>query len=71
MELKHIEGAKIYITNEGKICIKQYSFEFGKNVYVYLTFDQFMDVASFVVENKDEIDSLWNNGVEVEDDSEA
>ena len=71
MRFKSIDGAQIYITVEGKICIQQYSFEFGKDVFIYLTFNQFIDVAGWAVDNKNEIEELWNDGIGDDDDFEA
>ena len=64
MQMKSVEGLKAYITKEGKIALEQNSIEFGERVYVYLTLEQFNSLESWVFKNKDEIESIWNGGVE-------
>lgn len=70
MNFKSTEGAQIYITNEGKICIKQNSFEFGKDVHVFLTFNQFMATADWLKDMQEEIEEIWNDGIAGGDDYE-
>lgn len=69
MKFKSAEGFTVFLNKEGKIAIEQESFEFGKTVHVYLTLDQFYAIGHWVLENKDDIELVWNDGVE--DDSEA
>jgi hypothetical protein len=69
MKLKSIEGFSVFINKEGKIGIEQESYEFGKPVHVYFTIEQFDGLSNWVWKNKDDIELVWNNGVE--DDSEA
>jgi ATP-dependent helicase YprA (DUF1998 family) len=69
MQMKSVEGLEVYITKEGKIALEQHSFEFGERVYVYLTLEQFNSLESWVFKNKDEIEAMWNGGVE--DDLES
>lgn len=69
MKFKSIEGFSVFINTEGKIAIEQESFEFGKTVCVFLTLDQFDALSNWVFVNKDEIDLVWNDGVE--DDPQA
>jgi hypothetical protein len=69
MKFKDVEGFYVYHTQSGKIAIRQNSFEFGKDVDVYLTLEQFKNLERWVTRNECEIDELWNGGVEY--DSEA
>jgi hypothetical protein len=69
MKFKDVEGFFVYLTQGGKIAIRQNSFEFGKDVHVFLTLDQFSKLETWVLRNQDEIECLWNDGVE--DDPKA
>jgi hypothetical protein len=66
MKHKNVEGFHLYMTQEGKIAIEQDSFEFGKHVHVYLTYDQFCQIENWVFKNRDAIVLAWNEGVEDE-----
>lgn len=70
MNFKSTEGANIFITNEGKVCIRQKSLEFGKYVHVFLTFNQFMATADWLKDNEEDIKEIWNDGIEGGDDYE-
>jgi hypothetical protein len=69
MKFKDVEGFRVYPTQGGKIAIVQKSFEFGKDVHVFLTLEQFSNLQRWVLNNSCEIDDLWNDGVD--DDTEA
>ena len=69
MELKGIEPVEVFITNGGKIAIKQEAIEFGEPVVIFLSVDQFEKIEHWVFKNKDEIELRWNEGVE--DDSNS
>ena len=71
MKLKYVLGAKFSLDGEGRLCIQQYSVLRQRNEYVLLTLDQFKLMYEWVTSNESEIYSEWNNGIEVEDDSEA
>ena len=64
MKFKNVEGFFVYPTESGKIAIKQYSHEHGKNVEIYLTLEQFGKLETWVLRNQDEIECAWNDGVE-------
>jgi hypothetical protein len=69
MKFKSTEGFNVFLNKEGKITIEQESYEFGKLVHVCLTLEQFYAIGYWVLEHKDDIELVWNDGVE--DDSEA
>lgn len=71
MKLKYVLGAKFLLDGEGRICIQQYSVSRQRNEYVLLTLDQFKLMYEWVTSNESAIYAEWNNGIEVEDDSEA
>lgn len=71
MKLKEVDGVEVYITNNGRIALKQDSIEYGQPTVTFLTLNQFSVIEDWVFRNRDEIDLLWNDGIEVEDDSEA
>jgi hypothetical protein len=64
MKFKDIEGFHVYATQGGKIAIVQNSFEFGRDVHVFLTLEQFDKLETWVLRNKEEIECAWNDGVE-------
>lgn len=68
LKLKGTQGVEFYITHGGLIGIKQESFEYGKKVDVYLTLEQFEHLQLMVEDFKDELNDLWNKGVEVDDE---
>ena len=68
LKLKGTHGVEFYITHGGLIGIKQDSFEYGNNVDVFLTLEQFEHLQLMVEDFKDELNELWNKGVEVEDE---
>ena len=69
MIIKGIEPVEVFITNGGKIAIKQEAIEFGEPVVIFLSSDQFAKIEHWVFKNKDQIELLWNEGVE--DDSNS
>jgi hypothetical protein len=71
MKLKEVDGVEVYITANGRIALKQDSIEYGQPTVTFLTLNQFSVIEDWVFKNRDEIDLLWNDGIEVEDDSEA
>ena len=60
MKLKSTDEAIVEITNDGRICIQQFSNE------VYLTSDQIEGISGWVFKNRDEIKAAWNDGIEYE-----
>ena len=64
MKFKNVEGSEVYFSQEGKITIVQHSFEFGKEVRVFLTLKQFRQIQQWVDNNVIDIEKAWNNGVE-------
>jgi hypothetical protein len=64
MKFKDVEGFHVYATQGGKIAIVQNSFEFGRDVHVFLTLEQFDKLETWVLRNKEEIELAWNDGVE-------
>ena len=64
MELKGNESVEVFITNGGRIAIKQDSIEYGEPVCIFITRDQFSKIENWVFKNKDQIELLWNEGVE-------
>ena len=71
MQLKYVLGVNFSLDGEGRICIKQYSVFRQRNEYVLLTLDQFKQMYEWVISNESAIYAEWNNGIEVEDDSET
>lgn len=71
MKLKYVLNAYFSLDGEGRICIKQYSVLDQRNEYILLTLDQFKLMYEWVTSNESAICAEWNNGIEVEDDSEA
>ena len=71
MKLKEVDGIEVYITNNGRIALKQDSIEYGQPTVTFITLNQFSVIEDWVFRNRDEIDLLWNDGIEVEDDSET
>lgn len=69
MELKGIEAATVRISTSGNICIEQYSHSMGAPVEIYLTLQQFNNIETFVFKNRDDIELLWNEGVENDSNS--
>jgi hypothetical protein len=68
LKLKEVQAVEFFVTQAGKIAIKQDSFIYGKPVEVYLTLDQYEHLQLMVEDFRDELNDLWNNGVEVNDD---
>lgn len=64
MKFKNVEGFEVYLSQEGKITIVQHSFEFGKEVRVFLTLGQFELMQQWVDNNVIDIEKAWNDGVE-------
>jgi hypothetical protein len=69
MKLKSTETANIDIEVDGTICIEQFSRSAEMPVAIYLTLEQFAKIEHWVFKNKDQIELLWNEGVE--DDSNS
>ncbi len=70
MILKDTEALEIFITQHGRIALKQDSIEYGEPVNIYLTLDQFAKIEDWVFKNKEEIEIIWNDGIQKEDDSD-
>lgn len=67
LKLKEIQSVEFFITQEGKIAIKQTSFVYGKPVEVYLTLEQYEHLQLMVKDYRSDIKELWNEGVEKND----
>jgi hypothetical protein len=67
LKLKEVQAVEFFITQEGKIALKQDSFIFGKPVEIYLTLEQFEHLQLMVKDFKASITALWNEGVEKND----
>ena len=63
MELKSTKSAHVSMNGQGKIVIEQWSDDLNKPVTIYLTYDQFLAIESWLFKNKDEIEAAWNDGV--------
>jgi hypothetical protein len=69
MKIKGSQSVRMGITKAGTIYLEQLcdiTLEFN---YVYLTLEQFDSLSTWVVENQDDINELWNGGVDDETDS--
>jgi hypothetical protein len=66
MNVKGTKSAHVDFTSEGKIIIEQWSDDFNQPVTIYLSYDQFSAIESWVFKARDEIQAQWNNGVENE-----
>lgn len=69
MKLKAIEPVEVIVTNNGTIGIRQDVVEYEDPVCIFLTLDQFLKIENWVFKNRDQIELLWNEGVE--DDSNS
>lgn len=70
MKLKDTEALEIFISKHGKIVLRQYCPEDDGIVNIYLTLDQFAKIEDWVFKNKEEIEIIWNDGIQKEDDSD-
>lgn len=68
MKLKEIESVKIGITNYGKIVLEQTTAEVN---FIYIAYDQFLQLNEWVEDNKKAILDLWNEGIDLGDDDET
>jgi hypothetical protein len=64
MKIKGTQSIRVCITEAGTIGLEQLDEIMGTFVYVYLSLEQFNSLESWVFKNKDEIESLWNGGVD-------
>jgi uncharacterized radical SAM superfamily Fe-S cluster-containing enzyme len=69
MKLKDTEALEIFISQHGRIVLRQDCPEDGGIVNIYLTLDQFAKIEDWVFKNKEEIEIIWNDGIEKEEDS--
>ena len=69
LSIKGVDAVHADMTVSGKICIEQWSHEFGETVCIYLTLDQFREIEHWVDRNEVDIEEAWNSGVENETDS--
>ena len=69
MKLKAIEPVEVIVTNNGTIGIRQDVVEYEDQVCIFLTLDQFLKIENWVFKNRDQIELLWNEGIE--DDSNS
>lgn len=65
MKLKDIDAVEVGISVNGKIILNQTSSEEN---FIYLTLDQFSQIATWVVNHVEEIEELWNGGIVNADD---
>lgn len=68
LKLKGTQGVEFYITQGGLLGIKQHSYEYGKYVDVFLTLEQYEHLQLMVEDFRDELNDLWNEGVEEKND---
>jgi hypothetical protein len=66
MELKGTKSAHVDLNSQGKIVIEQWSDDFDQPVTIYLTYDQFLAIESWLFKNREAIELAWNDGVEDE-----
>jgi hypothetical protein len=66
MELKGTKSAHVDFNSQGKIVIEQWSDDFDQPVTIYLTYDQFLAIESWLFKNREAIELAWNDGVENE-----
>jgi hypothetical protein len=66
MNLKGTKSAHVEFNSEGKIVIEQWSDDLEQPVTIYLTYDQFVAIESWLFRNREDISLAWNNGVENE-----
>lgn len=71
MKLKHTLGVEFSVTGEGFICLKQYSGEIQRNIYLYITLDQFQQMHTWVHSNEGYINEIWNNGIDIHTEEEV
>jgi hypothetical protein len=69
MKLKDTEALEIFITKHGRIAIRQDSIEHGEPVLIFITLEQFAKIEDWVFKNKEEIEIIWNEGIDKEEDS--
>ena len=69
MKLKPTEAVYFGHQTNGRIFIEQYDENFKDMVRCYLSPEQFMAIQNWFFNNRDEINSNWNMGVE--DDPKA
>ena len=69
MVLKGNRSVEVSITTDGRICIEQFSNLLDRVMEIHLTMEQFNNIETFVFKNKDEIELLWNEGVENDSNS--
>lgn len=65
MIFKYVDNIEVTITSDGKIAISENPNEYDFNV-VYITLDQFELIGKYILENINNIELAWNNGVENE-----
>jgi len=58
MKLKHTLGVEFSVTGEGFICLKQFSLETQRNIYLYITLDQFQQMHTWVHSNEGYINEV-------------
>lgn len=66
IKLKAVAGVDFLITKDGRICLKQDSFEYGKSVEIFITYEQFDYLQMFVQDFRSDILNILNVGVENE-----
>lgn len=64
MIFKGSQAIQAGFTEDGLICLEQYSTEFGKSVSIFITLDQFKLIERYVMNWKEDISQAWNDGVE-------
>jgi hypothetical protein len=66
MKLKSTKSVHVDLNSQGKIVIEQWSDDFNKPVTIYLTYDQFLAIESWLFKSRESIELAWNDGVENE-----
>jgi hypothetical protein len=65
LKFKPTEATEFYITQEGRLAIKQYSHIEGRDVIVFLPPDQAEELLKLYEHYRENIESLWNRGIDV------
>ena len=67
MKLKQVKNVMVRMTKCGKIVLDQTTP--SESNCTYLTLDQFIKIASWVMDHEDDINNSWNDGISLEGDA--
>jgi hypothetical protein len=68
LKFRSTQETEVWISSVGCLVIKQDSVIDGKEVTVVLTPDQAEEIKMLVIDFYDEMSSMWNGGIEVENE---